>query len=193
MILNWYLTVASVFNPKVLIPWTHSSSFLAAWPPLACNFWPLVIAPFFSHLFFKSIIFPKSNFVNNFSNPYLFPNDFSISSCFKIISNHQIFPSLEFLDTKIPFSIKFGCHFPSGKPLLHFSSFLKCFKISKNKIPWFSSNEIYGIDLCKINGLWWGPYICDFMIDLLIDWFISYMWLIYSVPWYTHYPSVFVH
>ena len=55
----------------------------------------------------------KNNFLNSFSNVFptsVFLNDFKSSNL----------SSLEFLDTKIPFSIKFGCHFLSSKPLLNF-------------------------------------------------------------------------
>ena len=38
-----------------------------------------------------------------------------------------------------------------------------------NLILLFQIMEFMELIHIKINGLWWGPYICDFMIDLLIS------------------------
>ena len=42
--------------------------------------------------------------------------------------------------------------------------------------------RLFGIIYAKINGFWWWPNICDFMIDWLIDWLID---LITIHDWFT--------
>ena len=46
------------------------------------------------------------------------------------------------------------------------------------QIPLFRNYEICDINSCKINGSWWEPDICDF----IIDWFSCHAWLFLSCP-----------
>ena len=57
--------------------------------------------------------------------------------------------------------------------------FLKRFKKKQEFISVIPSNGVIGIKSCKINGLWWGPYISDFlMINWLIDLIAMHDWFI---------------
>ena len=45
----------------------------------------------------------------------------------------------------------------------YFLCFLKCFEISEESNSVISSDGVYGINSCKINGLWWGPASINFL------------------------------
>ena len=65
-------------------------------------------------------------FENNFPKLYLVNNLLNFD--FQIISTLLSFIFRIFRFPKIPFLIKIGCHFPSGKPFLQLPHFFKCFK-----------------------------------------------------------------
>ena len=59
--------------------------------------------------------------------------------------------------------------------------------ISMNEFSVIPNNGIYGINSCKINGFWWGPHICNWSLDWLIDRFDYDTWLIYPALWPARY------
>ena len=90
----------------------------------------LFILPFPYPLILKKW-FLKPHFANNSPN-----------FGFQIVLNlKEIFRPCRVLGMKIPFLVKFGRHFLSGKPLSNLLWFLGCFKISVNLFSWFLAIE----------------------------------------------------
>ena len=102
---------------------------------------------------------------------------------FIFLKRLQIIKSLIFrvLGIKNPIFNKIWPPLSFWRATFEFFIILKYFKINMNLNSVIPSDGIYGINSCKNNGLWWGPYICDFMIDLLISWLAFPTWLICSV------------
>ena len=103
------------------------------------NFGPHITFYLFIYLFILPFPYPlilkkwflKPHFANN--SP-----DFG----FQIVLNlKEIFRPCRVLGMKIPFLVKFGRHFLSGKPLSNLLWFLGCFKISVNLFSWFLAIE----------------------------------------------------
>ena len=52
--------------------------------------------------------------------------------------------------------------------------------VNKRERIFRNSRKMESVTLshAKINGLWWGPHICDWSIDWLTDWLDYHAWLI---------------
>ena len=74
------------------------------------------------------------------------------------------------------FSIKICCHY-LWHAILTIFMILKCFKWARiyfHNSKWW---KLWNWFTKKINELWWGPHICDWSIDWLID----LIWLWYMI------------
>ena len=68
------------------------------------------------------------------------------------------------LGFKITFLIKLCCRFYFWQTIFsYFLCFLKCFEISEESNSVIPSDGVYGINSCKINGLWWGLASINFL------------------------------
>ena len=105
-----------------------------------------------------------------------------------MILTFQIFIlSFSFIRTQNLFLIKFASTFYLASNFQIFHDLLKCFKDKQESNSVIPSDGVYGIDSCKVNGLWWGPNIWDSMIDGLFGWFGCHTWFI--LPMICMWPS----